>query len=710
MATEFEEMVVRVRGEVSDAIAALKRVEAEGDRLEAGMAKNTKGIGKSLDGQTAATKKVADETTKTRKSVTSDLDKILAASDDARARWQRNFNQSNDATEALGKTVLELRARTKMLADLWNKTGDDKFLQRMEQSKKDAEALTKTSDELAKTLGKDVTKAAGDAGGAMGDLGYIIGGVVALAAPLLGGALAGGILAIVGGGGLAAGIAGQMNSPLVKDSLDQFGKNLSDEFHQVTSAFGPELESVLGSLDNNLGPFWASLQRGFTELAPYLKVVGDAFARFLNQSGPGIEAAFKGAEPVLTAIAVELPKMGQAITTFFQQLEKGGQGAGDAIMIVFEIVDTAIVELGYVLRGLSDAFQFIIGGLIKVFGALSEIPGPIGDKFKTAHDNLVQLDTQIATSTTDMATMNGTMAQTNDYITTQNQELQRLTDTFDELTNKELAHDNAQLRAIEASQAFSKALQKNRGDWKMTTQAGQEHWQALLNNIQAQKDLYDSDVKLHGVTKANTTAYDAAIEKLLGQAGAAGLSARQIADLRQRYENLNATLSKINGRKIHFTISATATGPMAGIAAGDVASAFSNSGVDYAGRRQFANSGIAGNIPHYDSNGIFAGRPGGLYRFAEASTGEEALIAKTGDRGRALGALTQAAGWHGAAVVTNPLSATYNHASVSNVSNSYGGPTMVATTVVVGSQAIVRAITPAVQRTNWRTGVPVFGG
>ena len=701
MANEFEELLLKVRADVDKAIADLKRFDRAVDETEANVEASSKKTTAATDKTSASTRKLADESEKTAKSVKSDFEKMTGASDDAAKRFERNFSSSKTATQAFDKTIRELTQRSKTLGDLYNKTGDDKFLRRMQQAEKDAKALTKTAAGLGSTLSGEVTKGAEAAGSSLEGLGPVAAGVAAAFAPLIGGGLAGSILGGVGLAGLGAGIAGQFNSPLVTSAEDQFVAHLQSRFDDATSAFAPVLRDTLGALDNNLGPFWDSLRRGFTELAPYLKLVGDGFARFLDEFGPGIEAAFKGAEPVLTAIADELPSMGQALTVFFQQLEEGGSGAAQSIGYIFQALETAIEATGYLLHGLSWTVDKVTNGFIRILEVLGHLPDALGgDKYREAAANLRSFQSDTATASNNMQNLGGSFDTVNNAIEQQGAALKTLESAWNDATDAFLAYDNAQLRAIEASQAFSKSLKQNGHDWDKTHEKGQANWHALLNNIEAQKQVYENDIKIHGVTLANTTAYQKSIDKLLAQAAAAGLSKDQIDLLRQQFEDLGQVLDKLQNRKVTFTVHGNVTGVLPGNHSA-VASVFANSGVN-----TFANSGVAGAIPHFDLTGTYAGRPGGLYRFAEQSTVEEALIARNGDRGRGLSTLRTAAGWLGASVVTNPLSATYNHATVVN---GGGGNTLLYATIVMDNKPIARALVPAVQRANSRSAVSTLG-
>lgn len=705
MAEEADELLVRIKGDASGAVRAIEEVEGAEKGLEESSTKSNRKVQDETDKTSKKIKGLGEESKKTSKTVESDFEKMTGSSKTAAAAFERNFSRSKTSAEAFDKTIRELKQQSKTLGDLYNKTGDEKFLVRMKQADKDAKALSKSAQELAGVLGKEVPKASGEAESSMGTLVPVVSSLVAAFSPLIGGAIAGGILALVGGGGIAAGIAGQLHSPLVTSAVDQFGADLQNRFDEATAAFAPELRDTLAAIDRNTAPFWDDLKAGLTDLAPYLKIVGDGFARFMNVLGPGLEEAFKGAEPVLTLIAEELPLLADSITTFFTQLSEGGAGAAEAIAYVFQGVETAIVALGYLLHFLSWVTDKVTNAIIKILDAMSHLPNALGgDKFKLAADNLRSMQSDAQTASTNMRDLGGAFDTVNDSIQEQYKDLLLLNTAWDDATDKTMGYYNAQLKAIEAEQAFSKTLKTTKHDWDMTHEAGQKNWHGLLDTIQAEKDKYDADIKIHGVTLQNTLAYQKSIEKLLAQAQAAGLSKDKIDELRQQFLALGQILDKLQGRKVTFTVQGNIVGALPG-GRSSVASVLASSGV-----HRFAASGVARDIPHFDLTGVYAGRPGGVYRFAEASTVEEALIGRNTDKGRALGALRQAASWHDAVVVTNNASsATYSHTAVS-VRGGGGSPTMLHADIYMDSKRVATAIVPVVQRINNRSATSVYGG
>src|SRR4051812_16124646 len=136
MATEFEELLLKVKADVNQAIADLKRFDRAVDDTNASVKKSTEKTSANVDKTTKSTKKLADEADKTAKAVKSDFEKMTGASDVAAKRYERNFSTSKTAGEAFDRTIRELNSQVKVLGNLYSKTGDDKFLKRMQQADK----------------------------------------------------------------------------------------------------------------------------------------------------------------------------------------------------------------------------------------------------------------------------------------------------------------------------------------------------------------------------------------------------------------------------------------------------------------------------------------------------------------------------------------------------------------------------------------------
>jgi hypothetical protein len=248
------------------------------------------------------------------------------------------------------------------------------------------------------------------------------------------------------------------------------------------------------------------------------------------------------------------------------------------------------------------------------------------------------------------------------------------------------------------------SIKDNGHQWDLNTQAGRNNMGQLYNSLDAAKQLYDTQVKQDGATAANTAAYDKNVNALLAVAKQAGLSKKQIDALRTAYEDIPATKT--------LTIKVKTTGNLNALTMAQSLGqryAGANSGVYPGYLQKYANSGVAGNIAHYDATGIYNGTPGGIYRFAESSTRKEALIAQNGDIGRAVSSLATAASWFGGAVMMPGPTGT----SPGAVSTGGGGTRYMQPIVVqIGGRTLasfVAELTPVAQQRKLRSGVTGLG-
>jgi hypothetical protein len=244
------------------------------------------------------------------------------------------------------------------------------------------------------------------------------------------------------------------------------------------------------------------------------------------------------------------------------------------------------------------------------------------------------------------------------------------------------------------------SIKANGHEWDINTQAGRNNMSQLYNSLDAAKNLYDQQVKNDSATAANTAAYRKNVDQLLAVAKQAGASKKQIDALRKAYEDIPATKT--------LTIKVKTTGNLNALTMAQSLGqryAGANSGVFPGYLQKYANSGVAGNIRHYDATGIYDGTPGGIYRFAESSTRKEALIAQNGDIGRAVSSLATAAQWFGGAVVMpGPAGTSPGAASAGGGGTRYMQPIV----LQIGGRtmaSLVAEITPAAQQRKLRSGV-----
>jgi hypothetical protein len=278
-------------------------------------------------------------------------------------------------------------------------------------------------------------------------------------APVIGAAISSAVLLAVGGGVLAAGIIAVAKTPKVKAA---FGKLKDAMFDKDTSEIEKNIEAaqerfikaqalgskkgmqsarydiekakkelreaiVFNSLNKSVKdmfkPFIEPLERAaktFTQtfidmkpaiermakvLAPVIDKLAPAIGDFFKKMLPGVEKAVKASVPLFETLAKHLPKIGEGIGLFFEQISANGDDANEFFDDLLVVITNIIVGLGALIGKLASWYTDLktklkqAGDLWLVFKidvmkqlgalldaavkALSWIPG-IGPKLKGA--------------------------------------------------------------------------------------------------------------------------------------------------------------------------------------------------------------------------------------------------------------------------------------------------------------------------------------
>lgn len=467
--------------------------------------------------------------------------------------------------------------------------------------------------------------------------------VMAPVTAFVGAAIGGAILSVVGAGALATGIAAQFKDPSVHAAAADLGHFVSTEFKDASSSLVDPLVAGLRHLKTDLSPVFADLKKDFQALAPYVEnfamYLGIAAQKFM----PGFSSALRAAGPVLNVIARDLPLLAGDISYFFDQISKGSKGGAEAIDVLIRAVGGLIEVLGFAIRYLSDGFDLFLAGWEKFSALLAKIPG-LGPIFGPLHDGLVK----VRSAFDDAAQGSTNLDHSTDALTRSVEAQKRALDgalaSWDKWFGLSMSVDQANLGLHQAVDALTQAIAQNGRTWDINTKKGQDNRSALLQAIQAAHDYYDAQVKQYGDNPKFAAEYQKTIDKLLGQASAAGLAAGDVQQLRSEYGNLMDTLNSLNGKVYHYQVWAQQVGE------GQVL----GHGLRWGGVESYA----AGGIKSFASAGIYSPMGGrSLVKFAEPETGGEAYIPRNGDPNRNLRTLATAASWMGAAVVPAMASA-----------------------------------------------------
>jgi len=189
-----------------------------------------------------------------------------------------------------------------------------------------------------------------------------------LAAPLIAAALAGGVLAALGGGVIGLGIVALADDPRLKAAASNLSTTIKDTLTKAAGpllgteqAPGPLLRAMetLQKLVVEIGP---SLEQMFAAIGPYIPGLAEGFAEFVRAVMPGLLAAVKAAGPILEVIALNMGPLGQALGEFLTVMALLAPAAADALNVIFFLINHVIGQASALIYALGAAF----GGLFQL--------------------------------------------------------------------------------------------------------------------------------------------------------------------------------------------------------------------------------------------------------------------------------------------------------------------------------------------------------
>ena len=694
-----DETTTKFKGDVSDLLAAVAEAKA------------------AMESFSDSVKKSTDKTRKSTEGASKDFD-------DFAKLIGRDLKQGESATDAFNLKANQLTQRIKDLKSEINKTGNVGLFGDLKKTQSDLSKVEGYIKDIGKDSGNIFTNFGKAEEGASGLVPLLIQMGVA-SAPFLVPVAAGSLLGLLGAGGLAIGIAGQLHNADVQGGLHLLGADIKSTLTDSTESFGPELVKSLTILDNGVSGFIKGLKPGLdvlsTELQPFTKTVSGG----LLKAAPLFASAMARSKPDVQALANLVSDLSVGTGEFFNNLSIGAQGGAAAIDALGERLkelegdlgtDLGVISqmigqlnsweqaannssagagfLGKAWEGVKDAAKDALDPMQQIQNAENAInsvfgAGTIaGSKFDGTVQALTGNTTELLTPTQALAQAYGDLAT-----------------SMDDAESKALTLDQAELNLKQAQADLKTTLKENKNAWDQNTQAGRNDWSQLLNNLSAIQKVHDAQVATSGATAKNTAAYFKNVDALLATAKQAGLSATQVEKLRKQFEELPSSKT--------INIKIKTTGSLAGAAAlVGQRTVSAQSGTRVAGRTSFANSGTYSDGTHYansgDATGLYPGQGHGLYRFAERSVGIEALVARDGDPGRGLATVATAARWFGAHVA--PGRSMASGIDYSSPSSGGAGPVLLHSIIQLDGKTIVDALTPAAQRRGHRNaGVTGLG-
>lgn len=444
----------------------------------------------------------------------------------------------------LDDTVANTKKRIHELQAEMRKTGDIDVFQKLKNADKDLKALSR----LEKDMGEAVER--GLVGGAMNSLKEIgtffqrlgpqaVGALaiaIVAASPLLGAAISGALLAGGGFSAIGLGIAAQFKAPEVQTAWGSLKDNLTQTMQDITAPMAGPITAAMNAIGNSLGKVAGPLEQVFAEIAPYINLIGKGLGGLIEHAGPGFVDFLRASEPILKMISDELPRMGEFIKIFFDEIANSGPGALDGLRTFLEMTGGMIVGLGMVLEALSrtyKALETFVNGVKDVGGAIMEFwLGPGMDNSEKKMGKVGQAAMAALGATEQLAGMQRSAAAA---AKAQADALDALNKSIEDNISQNLADSEATIRQKQSVQDLTVSIAQNGNNWDINTEAGRKNTTALNDAISAADRKRIADVKngQDAVTAAQD--YNQEVQALLDIANKAGMSKQALDNLKGTY-------------------------------------------------------------------------------------------------------------------------------------------------------------------------------
>jgi hypothetical protein len=229
----------------------------------------------------------------------------------------------------------------------------------------------------------------------------IAGGALAFAlAPVLGAAFTAALGLGLGGGAIVVGLVGAFKDPRIQSAVKGLKAEVSKTFEGFAENFKGPLENFLAGsgkggsagligVFRSLKPMIDSLGKA---LGPLAQKLGDGIIGMLQNMLPGIIRAIEKSVPIVEKLAEKLPKIGDAIGRFFDNVS---DGAPQAAQFLGDFLD-GVALLIRILGRLIEAFTSVYGTVRSVFlGIIGFVNGVIlgakdlWNSFNNVFNNLI---------------------------------------------------------------------------------------------------------------------------------------------------------------------------------------------------------------------------------------------------------------------------------------------------------------------------------
>lgn len=485
-------------------------------------------------------------------------ERALKRVDDSADHAGDSLKKMGEDAGFLDRELDKLRASHIDLVKQLDKTSNIDLLKALRKSRRQVRVFEGLKAELEKQLQDEVDKTdwAKQVGGplvkgigrafaaAPGPLKVGLVGLAISALPFLGAAIAGTVLGAAGAGGIIGGLALAAFDPRVREGFRSLGQEAKAAFSVLGDDFAaPALESIrilkagvrdiADTIGRELKPIVSSLGPGFVQ-----GVVG-----LVENTVEGIAEALNKAEPAIRALSSELPKIGDAIGNFFDEISDESDGATLGFLALSRLLRATITGAGILLGKLSAIYEWSVRANAKFTGLFEDVVGwvPIlGDNVRSANDEAEGLLAGLDRAKDGSHDFAGGLDEVGDSADDAAEKLEKVGEELDRIFGNTMDLDRATIAYERSLDDLVETLQDGTRTLDVNSEAGQENRDAMLDNIQAIKNLRDANVNNKMAVEEANSIYDQQLEQLRRTAYSLGFNKQQVDALIDSYKAIPA--------------------------------------------------------------------------------------------------------------------------------------------------------------------------
>jgi hypothetical protein len=530
------------------------------------------------------------------RSAAREVDRLARAADDMAGE----FRQAERAASSLDRKLLETRAAAALLAKEFAKTGDVGIRKQLDaqrvattelkrlradiigstesDAKRATSAWSKASADLKKALSRTSEEAGVSSSKTFASAfqGGILNafkspqGIAAISAAVA--VLAVPIGAVIGGAVLAgAGVGGAALAGFAATQADQQGRIaaagndlLATASKQITTGGQSAIKPLLdGIRELKLGLADVHLDRMIESAAKFIQPLAAGAARFATYIGQAGQALIDAGGPAVKVLAEELPALGRAVKSAFDDIAGGSEGGTRALQDTLRALESFIITTGRIIgfleraygaiRNFGDGFESFLSSAREANPILNGLLAPTAallDVFDTGKERAAQYGHSLSAASQEAAVLADQAKKTAEDIQSISTAFTNLgQSSAGALTNQILssmfALDEATLSYEESLNGLNAAVKENGKSLAGNSEKALANKQALLAAAEANAALYSQNLLAGDSAEVAGQKYAVNAARLRAQAVAAGFNAGEVDKLIGKYGAVPARVQTI---------------------------------------------------------------------------------------------------------------------------------------------------------------------